>query len=90
MNVSKLFCTVLLAGSLAVIGCGSDDGGSSNGNGNGNGNGGNAAEACSGPRCAANDALRAACETEFDQCVDTGVNVDECVVGAELACGEVL
>jgi hypothetical protein len=80
MNVSKLFCMVLLAGSLAVIGCGSDDGGSNN-----NGNGGG--DACSGPRCANNDAVRVACEAEFNDCVDRGVNVEECVAGAELACG---
>ena len=86
MKVSNIFCAALLAGSLAVIGCGSDDGGSNNGGGNSNG-GGNAGEACSGPRCANNDALRVACEEEFDQCVATGVNVEECVVVAELACG---
>jgi len=83
MNVSKLFCMVLLAGSLAVIGCGSDDGGSSS-NGNGDPNAG---EACSGPKCEANDALRETCESEFDQCANTGVNVDECLVVAQAACG---
>ena len=75
MKLSRLFVIALLAGTLGVIGCGSSSGG------------GDAAEACSGPRCANNDALRAACETEFNQCVDTGVNVEECVLGAELACG---
>ena len=85
MKLSRLFVIALLVGTMGVIGCGSD---SSSGDGNGNGNGGgNAAEACSGPRCANNDALRVLCETEFDQCVDTGVNVGECVVVAEAACG---
>ena len=81
MKLSRLFVIALLVGTMGVIGCGSD---SSSGDGNG---GGDAAEACSGPRCANNEALRVACETDFDPCVDTGVNVEECVLGAELACG---
>jgi hypothetical protein len=83
MKLSRLFMIALLVGTMGVIGCGDD---SSSGNGNGNG-GGNAGEACSGPRCANNDALRVACEAEFGDCVDRGVNVEECVAGAELACG---
>ena len=79
MKLSRLFMIALLVGTMGVIGCG-DDGGSNNG-------GGNAGEACSGPRCANNDALRVACEAEFGDCVDRGVNVEECLLGAEAACG---
>jgi hypothetical protein len=81
MKVSKLFCALVLAGSLAVIGCGSDDGGSNN-NGNGNG-GGNADDVCS--DCV-NDVGRAACVKEYDQCVNIGINVEECPAGARAAC----
>ena len=75
MKVSKLFFALVMMGALAVLGCGSSSSGQ------------NAGDACSGPRCAGNDVLREACETEFNQCVDRGVNVEECVLGAEAACG---
>jgi len=78
MKVSKLFFALVMMGALAVLGCGDSNSG-----------GQNAGEACSGPRCEANDALRATCETEFNLCVDTGVNVDECVVAAAAICGNV-
>jgi hypothetical protein len=71
----------LLVGTMGVIGCGSDDGGSNN-NGNGNG-GGNADEVCSG---CVDDLGRAACVKEYNQCVAIGINVEECPVGAQAAC----
>jgi hypothetical protein len=75
MKLSRLFMIALLVGTMGAIGCGDSGGGA------------NAGEACSGPRCANNDALRVACESEFNDCVDRGVNVEECVLGAEAACG---
>lgn len=78
MKVSKLFCAVLLAGSLAVIGCGSDDGGSS---GNGNGSADQVCADC------ANDVLRAACVVEYDQCIELNPDDPECETGARLLCG---
>jgi hypothetical protein len=92
MKLSKLFVIALLAGTLGVIGCGSDDGGgSSNGTGGTPSNGGgDASQACSGPRCENNDAFRVACEAEFDDCIERNVNEAECLAGAEVACGAVL
>lgn len=80
MKISKLFFALVMMGALAVLGCG--DSGSSGG-------GQSAGEACSGPVCEANDVLRGTCETGFNRCVDTGVNVDECVVAAAAICGNV-
>ena len=61
---------------VAVVGCG-DSGG------------GNASEACSGPLCEASNASRTACEAGFNQCAQTGVNIEECFAGAAIICGEI-
>ena len=81
MKVGKLFCTALVAGALAVTGCGSDDGGSGNGNGNGNGNGGS--DPCNTGECATDPAKKELCDTQvdtvcrlfpdFDACVDSAI-----------------
>ena len=85
MKLSKLFLTLLLAGTLSMIGCGDDGGGS--GSGGSNGNGTSAGEACDGPDCANDPEEKAVCEAAFNACIDTGINVEECVIGAELICG---
>jgi len=84
----RLFLIALLTSAFAVIGCGDDNGGSSTGGSNGNG-GGDASEACSGPLCQASDASRAGCELAFNQCAETGVNVEECFAAAAIICGEI-
>ncbi len=63
-----------LLGGAAIVGCGS-------------GSGTSAADACGGPDCATDPVLRQACETEFNRCVDRGIDVNECVAGAEAVCG---
>jgi hypothetical protein len=74
MKVSKLFFALVMMGALAVLGCGDS----------GSGGGGQSAdEVCSG---CVNDVGRAACVKEYDQCVDIGVNVEECPVGAQALC----
>ena len=85
MKVSKLFCAVLLAGSLAVIGCGSDDGGSSgNGGSNGNGNGNGASGACAG--CDVQEQIPL-CEDTYNACIqDDGGTPEDCAVFGLLRC----
>ena len=76
--VNAIFVVALLS-SVAIIGCG-DSGGSG-------GSGTSAGEACSGPDCVNDPEEKAVCEAGFNECVDRGVNVEECVIGAELICG---
>jgi S-adenosylhomocysteine hydrolase len=78
MKVSKLFCGALLAGALAVSGCG-DDGGGSSGNGNGNG----AAGACS--ECDIPQQIPL-CENGYNVCIqdDAGTPEDCAVAGLAL------
>ena len=67
MKLSKLFCTVLLAGALAVFGCGNDGGG-----------GQSASEVCD--ECE-NQSDRGLCETAYNQCRNLP-NLDECIAGS--------
>ena len=76
MKLSRLFMIALLVGTMGVIGCG-DDGGGSNG-------GGNASEVCA--DCA-NDVVRAACVEEYNQCIAANPNDAECPLGAQALCG---
>lgn len=81
MKLSKLFMTALLVGTLAVVGCGSDDGDDSGG-GNTNGGGG---EACNVGACATNDAFKAACVDIYEDCLDLGNPEAQCRTTAEAA-----
>jgi hypothetical protein len=82
MKLSKLFVIALLAGTLSVIGCGSDD--SSSGNGNGNGIDPN--ERCNVELCIGSDELKGNCVREYNSCVDKGGNPENCIVGAVETC----
>jgi hypothetical protein len=77
MKLYKVFLIVLMTSAFAVVGCG--DGG-----------GGDAGNACSGPICRANDVLRGTCEAEFNDCIERGVNTEECFAAAALVCGNIL
>ena len=81
MKLSKLFVIALLAGTLAVIGCGSDDSSS------GNGNGIDPNERCNVKGCIENEGLRTVCIDEFNDCVDKGGDPEKCIVGAVETCG---
>jgi hypothetical protein len=75
MKVSKLFFALVMMGALAVLGCGDS----------GSGGGGQSAdEVCSG---CANDAVRAACVAEYNQCIAVNPNDAECPAGAQALCG---
>jgi hypothetical protein len=78
MKLYRIFLIASLISTFAVLGCGDSGGG-----------GLSAGDACSGPRCTANDALRGTCEAEFNQCLNTGFNQEECLLGAEAVCGGV-
>lgn len=65
MKLSKLCMIALLAGSLGVIGCGSDSTTSDNG---GNGDNGGGGGSCNTGVCADNSELRAACEAAVELC----------------------
>ena len=89
MKLSRLFLIAVLTTTFAVVGCGDSGGGGAAGsNGDGNGDG-SASEACSGPLCEASNASRPACEAGFNQCAQTGVNIEECYLAAEIICGEI-
>jgi hypothetical protein len=75
MKLYKVVLIALMTSAFAVLGCG--DGG------------GDAGQACSGVRCQNNSALRQACEEEFNECVERGVNTEECFLGAAAACGNI-
>ena len=76
MKLRRVFMIALMTSAFAVVGCGDDGGG-----------GGNAGDACNGPICQANDVLRGTCEAEFNDCIERGVNEEECIVAAEVICG---
>jgi hypothetical protein len=73
----------LLAGTLSVIGCGSDDS-SSNG---GNGNGTDPSAFCNESLCATSGPAKTGCEEAVAICVEipNEVQRDECIGGAVLA-----
>ena len=48
-----------------------------------------AVEACSGPTCEARDVLRATCEVEFDDCIARSQPEAECIIAAEIVCGNI-
>ena len=76
MKLYRVFLIVLMTSAFAVVGCG-DSGG------------GDAGNACSGPICQANSALRQTCEQAFNECVQRGVNTEECLAAAALVCGNI-
>jgi hypothetical protein len=90
MKLSKLFMIALLAGTLALIGCGDDTTTSDNGgNGNGNGTSGN----CDYGTCVDNPAVMGACETAVGLCMTTlpdGSDAQNtCIAAANAdACGD--
>ena len=75
MKLGNLFCTVLLAGALAVIGCG-DDGGSNGGTGGTTGTGGTGGstggEVCTLGICAEEGFAKTACLQAYNACVELG------------------
>ena len=75
MKLYRVFLIVLMTSAFAVVGCGDS--------------GGDAANACSGPICQANSALKQTCEREFNECVQRGVNTEECLAAAALVCGNI-
>ena len=75
MKLYRVFLIALMTSAFAVVGCGDS--------------GGNAGNACSGPICQANDVLRGTCEAEFNECIERGTREQECIVGAELVCGNI-
>lgn len=90
MKLSRIFVTALLAGTLAVLGCG-DDGGGTAGSGGTTGTGGTAGTGggASGI-CAQCDAqqLRGECEEFYDFCVvDDAGTPEDCAIGALAQCG---
>ena len=48
-----------------------------------------AVEACSGADCVDMDVLRATCEVEFDDCIARSQPEAECVIAAEIVCGNI-
>jgi hypothetical protein len=89
MKLHRVFLIALMTGILGVMGCGDDPAPSNGTGGTPSNGGGDASTACSGPRCENNDAFRVACEEEFDDCIERNVNEEECLLGAEVACGEI-
>jgi hypothetical protein len=85
MKLSKLFVIASLAGTLAVIGCGSDD--SSSNGGNGNGNGTDPSAFCNENLCATSGAAKTECEEAVAICLEipNEAQRDECVGTAVLA-----
>ena len=78
MKLYRVFLIALLAGTFAVVGC--NDEPSSSGGGNG---GGEVCDACDVP------ALKGACETTYNLCIQDDVGTPEdCAVAALLTCGE--
>jgi len=88
MKLQRLCLIGLLAGTLAVIGCGSDDSSSNGGNGNGSGTCDvTAAELCA--ECDAQDRIPA-CESAFVDCLanpPSGNFCEKCAFGAGNQCG---
>jgi hypothetical protein len=79
MKLRKLSLIALMACTLAVIGCGSDDSTS----GNGNGGGPNRTQEL----CMNNETLSANCQREYDSCIAAGaLTQQECLVLAEETC----
>ena len=83
MKVKTLLGALLLAGTLAVAGCGDDDDSSGAGNTNGGGNG--ASSVCE--ECDSQQ-LVPQCESVYNVCIeDDAGSPEDCVVAALAACG---
>lgn len=67
--------TVLLVGTLSIVGCGEDEPTSPD------------PEACNADLCATNEALRNECLEEYNRCIASGNAAEECAVFARTTCG---
>jgi hypothetical protein len=94
MKPSRIFLVALLVGTLGVLGCGDDDNGGGTAGTGGSGTGGSggivdSATACGGADCQGEEVQRAACEREYNLCLEVNPKPEECLAGAEVFCGNI-